>query len=448
MSLPAPPSVQDTFRGGRRIILATLGSLGDLHPFIAIALELQARGQEPIIATGECYRQKIERLAIPFRAIRPDCDWVSDPAVMSRLTDMRWGLIRVLRDRIMPVLRDSYDDLLTASHGADLIVSHPYVYAARLLSETTGIAWVSTMHVPFGFFSIRDLSIFPTAPTITRWLRRAGPRVCAPIMWLSKRAARGVAAPWYQLRRELGLGPADDVNPLCDSHSPLGVLAVFSRHFAAPQSDWPSRTLVTGFPLCEQLDGAGLPEAVVGFLDGGTPPIVFTLGSTVAADARDFFEQSAAAARLLGRRAVLVWPGWENRGTNANPADGVLMIDYAPFARLFSRAAAAVHHGGIGTIALAMHAGVPQLVMPCAWDQPDNAERLRRLGVARTLFRRRYRAESAAGELERLLGDNGYPERAAELAQQVRREQGVAAACDALEAVLAARPVGSSAPVH
>jgi UDP:flavonoid glycosyltransferase YjiC (YdhE family) len=249
--------------------------------------------------------------------------------------------------------------------------------------------------------------------------------------WLTRPWAR----PWYRFRAELGLLPTREVNPLSDSHSPLRVLALFSKRLADQQPDWPPQTVITGFPVYDQDGGPGLPPALARFLDAGPPPIVFTLAVSAAMVAGTFFEHSVAAAQRLGRRAVLI-VGPSARNRPASLPDGVVTFDYAPFSELFPRAAAVVHAGGIGTTGLALRAGRPMLVVPFAHDQPDNAARLTRLGVARTLLPGRYRAPRVAAELRCLLDDPAYTRRAAEVGAEVRREDGVRAACDALEALL------------
>ena len=141
----------------KRIVLTTFGSLGDLHPFIAIALGLKARGHEAVLATGECYRRKVEALGLGFRAVRPDSAIVSDPAAMRRFMDLRLGTVRVLRDFIVPSIPETYKDTLAVvDEGADLLVSHPLAFAARLVAEKTGIPWVSTQISPLGLYSAFD----------------------------------------------------------------------------------------------------------------------------------------------------------------------------------------------------------------------------------------------------------------------------------------------------
>src|SRR5206468_2214143 len=109
----------------RRVVLTAIGSLGDLHPYIALALGLRARGHDAVVATSACYRQKVEALGLGFRLIRPDSVFVKDPAVMRRMMDSRWGTVRVGREIVGPAMRQTYEDISAASVGADLLVSHP-----------------------------------------------------------------------------------------------------------------------------------------------------------------------------------------------------------------------------------------------------------------------------------------------------------------------------------
>ena len=133
---------------GKRVVVTAVGSLGDLHPYLAIALGLKARGHNAIVATSECYRQKVLALGLGFWPLRPDSEVVGNPDVWRRYMDLRRGTERVLRDWILPVLRESYEDTLAATQGADLLVSHPITFASRLVAEKEGIKWASTMVTP------------------------------------------------------------------------------------------------------------------------------------------------------------------------------------------------------------------------------------------------------------------------------------------------------------
>jgi UDP:flavonoid glycosyltransferase YjiC (YdhE family) len=210
---------------------------------------------------------------------------------------------------------------------------------------------------------------------------------------------------------------------------------LFSPVLAAKQRDWPPQTRVTGFPFYDRHGETGMPPALTRFLDEGPPPVVFTLGWSASAVTGRFYEHSAAAVRRLGLRAVLILGSNPRNRPAALPA-GAAVFDYAPFSELFPRAAAVVHHGGIGTTGLTMRAGRPALVVPYAHDNHDNAARAARLGIARVVDRRQYAAGRVAAELRRLLGEPGYARRSATVAERVRKEDGVRAACDALELML------------
>ncbi len=177
-----------------------------------------------------------------------------------------------------------------------------------------------------------------------------------------------------------------------------------------------------------------MPEGLTEFLDAGEPPIVFTLGSAAVMDARDFFEESAKAAGILNRRAVLLYGVYNEspKGVDEN----IVGFDYAPYSQVFPKAACVVHQGGVGTTAQVLRAGVPHLIMPFSHDQPDNAARCERIGVARTISREKYTAQTAAKQLRELLGDLSYKANAVEKSKIVKAEHGTEMACDAIEEIL------------
>jgi UDP:flavonoid glycosyltransferase YjiC (YdhE family) len=258
-----------------------------------------------------------------------------------------------------------------------------------------------------------------------------------------RRLARFVTRKWpepiYELRRELGL-PAGR-NPLFDAkHSPNLVLALFSRVLGTAQKDWPANTLITGFCFYDADAGnAALPTQLEKFLAAGEPPIAFTLGSAAVLAAGDFYEQSALAAEKLGVRAVLLIgsdPRNDPRsGSQQLLPDSICLAEYAPYSGLFPRASLVVHQGGVGTTAQCLRAGRPMLIMPYSHDQPDNARRMKRIGVARVIQRSQYKAWSVERRVRAMLADPEYAEQARIAAEEVARENGVKTACDALEAL-------------
>ena len=418
-----------------RIVLATFGSFGDLHPALALAHELRRRGHTAVIATSEPYRAKVTAQGLAFAAVRPNLS-LDNPDLVRRVMDGQRGSQYLLRDLVYPHVRAMHADLLAASAGADLLLGSELACAVPLVAEQRRLPWAFFALSPISFFSVHDPVVLPGSDLVRR-LQTLGSPANRVILRLARWATYSWWAPLRQLRRELGLPPAG--SPLfAGKYSPHLNLALFSPLLQPPQPDWPAHTLQPGFCFFDEEETGSaasppLPSAVASFLAAGPPPIVFTLGSAAVQLAGDFYRHSARAAHQLGRRALLLL------GPNPPPPDlppSVLAWDYLPYGRIFPHAAAVVHQGGIGTTGQALRAGRPMLVVPFAHDQFDNAARVVRLGAARTLARHRYGAASAASALAALLDSPQPAELAAALGARLRPEAGVAAACAALERVL------------
>ncbi|HSF31110.1 MAG TPA: nucleotide disphospho-sugar-binding domain-containing protein [Candidatus Tectomicrobia bacterium] len=437
----------------KEIVMATFGSFGDVNPFIAIAQELQRRGHRVVIATSEQSRAHIESSGVGFYAARPSWHVIPPPIPMN----LGQEIAPLLRRGPFYNLRSSCDDLMVAVQGADLLVTLNLVYAGPLVAEKTGIPWVSVVLEPSTLHTAYEPLVTAPIFSMPRCLRTTflgtgcslGPMADSVVLRFGTPVIRYWVESVQQVRAELGLPPGKD--PFFgDYHSPDLVLALFSPMLGLPQPDWPPQTRVTGFVYYDRLGaGSGLPRYLAQFMDTGPPPVVFTLSSDAVIypskfSAESFYTESLNAARLLGCRAVLLGMSLLDSAPYSlewSPfaAANVVTASYAPFSELFPRAAAIVHHGGIGTTALALQAGRPMLVVPDSYAQPDTAARVTRLGVARTIPRQAYTGAAAAVELLRLLNDPGYAMRAAMAGHQVRAEDGVGAACNAIEERLARR---------
>jgi UDP:flavonoid glycosyltransferase YjiC (YdhE family) len=216
-------------------------------------------------------------------------------------------------------------------------------------------------------------------------------------------------------------------------------MAMFSRLLAGRQPDWPPNTHVTGPLFWDETEAMGQAcQDLDRFLAAGPPPIVFTLGSAAVNAAGRFYADSLAAAVTLGRRALfLVGAVPSNLTQLPSPLPGgMLALPYVPHARVFAAAEAIVHQGGSGTLAEALRSGRPMLVVPFGHDQPDNAARAKRLGVARVVPAARYTADAAGHALRRLLMSAGVAERAATVGREVCAEDGVGRACGLIDAIL------------
>lgn len=416
----------------KRIILNTFGSFGDIHPYMAIALELQRRGHVPVIATMEGYREKIIVAGLQFAPVRPDVAQPKEQGteLVEKIMEPKTGPRFLTEELIFPAVRESYADLLKAVEGADLLITHPAAPAGPLLARKLGMPWISTVLAPLSFYSAYD----PPVPPFWQWTRKLhvlGPEVNGFFLKVMKSTYKAKAVT--QFRDELGL--EDTGNPMFEGqHSPTLVLALFSELFGQRQPDWPPQSEITGFCFYDGHHNVEIPIELKRFLDNGGPPIVFTLGSSAVWVARDFFEESIRAAKHLGRRAILLI-GDERNLPRALP-EGIIALDYVPYQTLLPQACAVVHHGGVGTTSHGLLAGVPTLIVPFAFDQSDNAEHARKAGTSRTLYRDKYLAPRVAGELDELLRRPWYARRAMEVSQRLKQENGPARAADLIEQVL------------
>ena len=437
----------------RKIVLTTFGSLGDLHPFLSVALELQKRGHAVIIATSSLYHEKIEELGIGFARVRPELPATENQvAIMRRAMDLRGGSDYLFRELLLPHLTAARDDLRVAVEGADALIFHPIVLPALSVAQEKKLPCIAVLLQPMMLLSAHDPPVVAGLEWLER-LRVLAPRFQKVLLRFGTHSYVRKLQPVRRMRRAMHLSTSP--RPFFDdAKNADATLALFSRVLAPPQPDWPSRTTLCGFCFHDargtlsygeagapdgeaESDAAensgGLSRGLEAFLMAGEAPIVFTLGSAAVLDAGNFYQASARAASLLNRRAILLCG--PQRNVPRLPR-GVSAFDYAPFGALFPRAAAIVHQGGIGTTGQVMRAGVPCVVVPFSHDQPDNAARLRRLKMARVVPRKNYDAETVAQELKTLLEAREYSRSAANIGKIVRAENGAKIACDAIENVL------------
>lgn len=416
-----------------RVILCTAGSLGDLHPFLALGLALKARGVQAEVATSVEYGPKVEAEGLVFHRVGPGVERLgADLGLdLAGLTEAIARSDRFLFEKVMlPYLEDWTREVEVVARGASAVVGATFAAGAAMAAELAGVPYVSAALQPTVVFSAYDPPFLPRAP----WL---APASSGSRLWLNRTTitlARASTAHWSKpinrVRASLGL-PASDANLLFDGAANADLaLGLYSPLLSPAQPDAPPGFAVTGYAAYDSEAGGAsvMPRELERFLAAGPAPIVFTLGSAAVHIPGDFYIESLKAARRLGRRAVLLV------GPEGDPgvADGpdVIALAYAPFSKLFPRAAAVVHQGGVGTTQQALRAGRPQLVVPHLGDQFDNGARVARLGCGTTLARGRYRAERVAEALERLLGDPGFGETARRLGIVAAQEDGAAVAAE------------------
>lgn len=414
----------------KRIVLTTFGSFGDIHPYVAIALELKARGHTAVVVTSEIYREKFETLGIEFHSTRPELPDIDDPRVIELIEiimDVNRGAEFLFKELLVPAVRDSYEDLKKATKGADLLVTHPITLAGHALAQKTSITWVSTVLAPVSLWSDHDPLVPPNAPWLHPIIKFGGTLAARVFKKLIEMATNSWLKDYYQFRKELGLPKGK--NPIFDGqYSPQLNLGLFSKVMCKPQPDWTPNTHITGFPFYDKKDNSNISPELVKFLDAGDAPIVFTLGSSAVHIAGEFFKESIEAAKMLNRRAVLLVG--DDKHIPKDLPDTIAAFDYAPYSELLPRACVIVHQGGVGTTGQGLRSGVPTLIVPFSHDQPDNAARTVRIGVGRTISRGSYKAGRVVKELKELLENPTYAERAKVIGEKVRAENGAKTAVD------------------
>lgn len=425
-----------------RFIINSFGSLGDLNPYLGLGRALQARGHDVVLAVPGLYVPYAETAGLKAQAVRPDID-PDARDVVRKIMDPFRGAEYLIRDLMMPNVEAAYRDLDALVRDDDVLVSHPLTYAAPVLAERRGVRWASTVLAPLGFFSRKDaplMAVHPVMEAVQRHLPGFYNRLVPLARVATKRWSPQVAA----LRQKLGLPPGED--PVhAGQFSPHLNLAMFSPLLAPPQDDWPRNTVVTGAVSYDAVHGS-LPRHLEEFLDAGTRPIAFTLGSSAVASrhAPRFYQASIDAARDIGARAVLLVGKHDGHQPETGGARDVFVADWAPHSELFARASVIVHQGGAGTLHTALASGRPMLIVPFAHDQGDNAVRSRRLGVARVLFPGHYVRKTVAKHLSGLLSP-GFREAAERVGESIRGENGALRATEALESLAGVRGRSSAA---
>lgn len=414
-------------------LLTALGSYGDVYPMVALGSALQARGHEVKILTNPYFERTVREAGLEMVPVAT-IEAYDELTARKDLWSPTAGLSVVVRYGALGILEELYA-LLEELHrpGETLIAAHGLDLASRVFAETHDVPVTSIVYAPMAIWSNEAPPRLPAGmawPGAPRWLHRLQ-FVVAEHLVLKRIAVRGLE----DFRSEQGLPPLS--GSYWDWYYGVALpLGLFPDWFVSPDgpmpSDWPAGTVTTGFPLG---DGSGgrdeaLATEVEAFLEAGTPPVVFTPGSAMRHGQR-FFEAAVDACRRLDRRGVLLTKYPEQ--LPANLPDTILAPGFTPLAKLLERSAAFVHHGGIGSSARGLAAGIPQLIQPMAFDQYDDAWRLRQLGVAEELAPKRFRGPAVAAKLDRLLSDPSYREAAGRWSTRMDPAAALESACLTLE---------------
>jgi len=421
---------QDT----RTILLSAIGSAGDVNPFIAVGQELRRRGHRVVLCTSQYFESHARRAGLEFIGLGTAEDYLSiieDPKLWEPDTGFKVFAERV----ILPILSPAYDAIKEFDPAQTLLVAQGTVFAAHIAHEKFKFPFVTIQLQPAAFRSVYEFPILPS------WMPSYLKRILFNVVDYFS-IDRMLAPEINRFRKEQSLPPVKHI--FGDwMHSPLATIGLFPDWFASPQPDWPPQTRLTGFIFHDKRDeDERLPQDVLDFLDAGAPPIVFTPG-TAMKHGGQFFEASIQACQMLGRRGMLLTQHKEQLPPRL--PEGIRHLEYLPFSLVLPRVAALVHHGGIGTIAQALAAGIPQIIRPMTHDQPDNAARVQLLGAGVSISPKDYTAQNVSERLHGLLSSSDVLARSREYAQRIEPQQSLQETCDLIEHLSRARSDASAA---
>lgn len=352
-------------------ILTSIGTDGDILPMIGLGVALKARGHRVTMVVAENYADLVAAHWLEFRQLvsaaqmhallsNPDF-W--HPVKTARFT-ANWGA---------PFTEPTYHLFKElAAEGDAVFIANPAIFGAMLASETERRPLATVVLQPW---MIPSADAPPVMPIIGMPL--AAPRFVHSYFFrlISFIADQLYGRELNRVRKRVGLRPIRNV--LYNWFSRDLVLGMFPNWYGPQQSDWPRQIRLTGFPRFEASVRRGLPAGLPEFLgaEPAAPTIAFTFGTGMM-HAPQIFDAATRACAKIGVRGLFI-----NRYQTPNPPAHMFHTNYAPFSEVFPRCAAVVHHGGIGTVAEAFAAGVPQLTLPLGFDQLDNAIRVRRCGA-------------------------------------------------------------------
>lgn len=412
-----------------RIILVALGSGGDVYPLVALGRALRARGHEVVMATTDIFAEVVREACLHHVQIGDERSSQSaeDDPNLWKFPDG----VKILFGRLLDAVPDTYKLIAERYEpGRTVVAANFLCFGARVAQEKLGVPLATVHYQPV---MLRSLNVQPGRVIDARWRPVVRPLRRLATYLMDRHVFDPVLSPRLnEFRAGLGLR-AEQRWMRSWIQSPDLVLGLFPEWFAERQPDWPPNLTLTGFPLADAAAQPELEPEVAEFLDAGEPPVVFTFG-TAMAFGREFFEVSADICRQLGRRGLLL-SRYDDQ-IPLNQPEGVRRFAYAPLTRLLPRAAALVHHGGVGTMAQALAAGCPQLITPLNFDQPDNAARVEAMGVGLRLKPKEYKGDAAVAAVRRLLESPQIRERNREVASRFVGQDPLGAACEAVEGLL------------
>jgi len=419
------------------IVIVALGSRGDVQPYVALGIGLRAAGHEVRLATHESFRDFVVSHDLEFALITGDPrETVADPVVQEFLTTGRGGLavIRHVARFGREFGPGMLGDIARACDGADAILYSFVGAAAWNVGSARGVPTIAALLQPIT--ATRDFPAMGMPPRLRLGGRGnvLSHRFFEQMAW---QAVRRITNRWRQ--GSLGLPPLPFGGPYAEmARTGAATMYAFSRHVVPRPTDWPATVQMTGYWFLDAAPDWQPPEALVQFLAAGPPPVYIGFGSMTPRDSERLTSMAVAALDRAGQRGILA-AGWGNLGEGNLPST-IQAVRDVPHAWLFPRMSAVAHHGGAGTTAAGVRAGIPSIVLPIFGDQLFWGARTEALGVGpRAISRRALTVDGLASAIIIAQSSDRMRERASRLGALVRAEDGVARAIDRIDAMLVSR---------
>ena len=415
-----------------RILITTFGSSGDLNPFVAIGLGLRARGHQVTFAVEDNFQPTLSALDFPIAPLTGNAESAlmeQAHTLITRATPMA-SLRALVNEVILPSLRAQVEELRVACADADLLVSGAPMIPASFAADLTQIRWASVALSPV-FVPSAYTEPQPLPFALPRWLQPWANRTSWALGMMAVRRIYDV--PINRVRAEYGLPPRRDLGQTGNLSRQLTAMAISPAYTPRPP-DWPAWVRETGFCFWDTPTDWQEPPELTAFLSGERPVVALSSGSMsdrVGDAFNPMFRAGVAAIRQAGARALVI--GAPPEALPDPLSEDIFALPFAPFSRVYPRCAAVIHHGGIGTLAQSLRAGVPALVVPWGVDQFFAGAQLTRVGAGRWMHRTAFTSGRGAREVAMLLDDPTYRKRAQAIARQIAAEDGVAAFADLLE---------------
>ncbi len=418
----------------RRILIASIGSYGDVFPFISLGQELYKRGHDVTIMTSGYFTNIVEGAGLKIAPVgTPEQyqEYISNPDLIHPFKGLRLAS-KIQNEVLQPTYEYIRDNWQTP--GA-IIASNPYCMSTRFAQELHGVSVLTVNIAPSSLGSTID------PPTITPFFSPEGiPRSLRflfgnTIPWVTDRT---VGRTVNQVRSGLGLPPMRQMMKWW--HSPQGSISLFPDWFASPATDWPANHLCAGFPatLKPQLENVAGRSDLDQFMEQSDSLLLFYPGSN-ASHVKGYFEVCERVCLQMGYRGIFVAPVALDLGTSCSPH--MFITSGVPMETTLPRVRAAIHHGGIGTVVDCLRAATPQLIRPMFADQPDNAVRISKLGVGVVVPDSRFRASHVIKKLNSIVDNLRVRSRCKEFQSRVREVNGLEVAANAIESFATPRQV-------